>query len=74
MVDIMQLAEMGMPDRNGHVLPLSATEGSLVVSAGNGSEYDPINVAVAGGIYNPKAATCNPTCTTCNGCTSFHLG
>ena len=71
MVDIMQLAQMGMPDRNGHELPLSATEGSLIVSAGNGSEYDPISVAVAGGIYNPKTATCNPTCETCNGCASF---
>ena len=37
MIDIMQLAEMGMPDRNGQVLPLSATEGSLIVIAGNGS-------------------------------------
>ncbi len=71
MVDIKQLAEMGMPDRNGHVLPLSATEGSLILSAGNGSEYHPISVALAGGIYNPKTATCNPTCETCNGCTSI---
>lgn len=71
MVDIMQLAEMGMPDRNGHVLPLSASEGSLIVSAGNGSEHDPISVAVAGGIYNSHTATCSPTCETCNGCTSI---
>jgi hypothetical protein len=73
MVDVKQIASMAMPDSQGHVLPLSATEGRLVISAGNGAVKDHINVAIDNGIYNPSTATCGQGCETCNGCTGYDV-
>jgi hypothetical protein len=60
-----------MPDKHGHMLPLTASEGSLVVSADSGNDFDPIHIVLAGGIYNPKTATCGAVCCTCNGCSQI---
>ena len=64
---------MGTPDANGNTLPVSVTQGRLSISAASGKPIDPINVVVAGGIYNPTKATCGYTCETCDGCTSYYV-
>src|SRR5579883_981901 len=71
MVDLKQVAEMATLDAQGHVLPLSASEGSLLISAVSGRQQDPINVVISSGIYNPTTATCGYGCETCNGCSNF---
>jgi hypothetical protein len=71
MIDIKEIANMGLPDSEGHLLPPSAHQGSLVIMASSGHEMDAINVVISGGIYNPLTGTCGNTCETCNGCASF---
>lgn len=72
MIDVRQLMEMRTRDARGNVLPPSATEGSLSVSASSG-KTDPINIVMNTGIYNPATATCGTISETCDGCTSFNV-
>lgn len=72
-VDLKQIASMAIPDSEGHVLPLSAADGSVVISAASGKEQEAINVVISSGIYNPATATCGYGCETCNGCSNYWI-
>ncbi|MBV9267769.1 MAG: hypothetical protein JO061_16490 [Acidobacteriaceae bacterium] len=73
MVDVKQIQNMAVPDAKGTVLPLTATRGSLVITAGSGKRADAMHIVVNSGIYNPQTATCGYGCETCNGCTGFGI-
>jgi hypothetical protein len=73
MIDVKEIAEMGVPDSNGNTLPLSVTQGRVSFSAASGKPTDPMNVVIGGGIYNPAKAVCGNTCECCDGCTSFQI-
>ena len=73
MIDVKEIAEMGVPDSNGNTLPLSVTQGRVSFSAASGKPTDPMNVVIGGGIYNPAKAVCGDTCETCDGCTAFQI-
>jgi hypothetical protein len=73
MIDIGELIRTRALDQDGNTLPLDAGQGSVVLSSPAAAPEDLINVVFAGGIYNPRKATCGQTCEVCNGFTGLNL-
>ena len=73
MIDIGELVRTQQLDQDGKTLPQDVGQGSLVLGSAAGAPEDLINVVFAGGIYNPRKATCGQTCETCNGFTGLGL-
>lgn len=69
MIDIGELVRNRQSDPEGKIIPLDVQQGSLELSGTVGEPGDFITVALSGGIYNPRKATCGLSCTTCSGLT-----
>lgn len=78
MVDVKMLADAGMPDPEGNLLPASALDGSAVLKPAGmpkpgkdgvivlpASGPPLMNVVVSMGVFNVLTATCCTCCTTC---------
>lgn len=70
--DLRAIQSSQVPDADGHVLSINATEGSAILSSAAG-EIEPMSVAIATTSFSVKNATCGLTCSTCNGISSFSL-
>jgi hypothetical protein len=66
MFNISEIIQNQIPDKNGNLIPPGVQEGSSRIS-GVQAENEHILVAVEGGIYNVRKATCAYTCKNCNG-------
>jgi hypothetical protein len=73
--NISEIANSGMPDAEGNIVPAGVHEGSAEISGSLG-ENEHILVAMDAGIYNVRKAICGPptNCETCNGFTSVSFG
>lgn len=69
-LSLKEVIESGKPDKDGHVIPTSVTEGSLVVS-GAGSRREKVTFVVSLGVFNAATATCGPDCWYCDGINSL---
>jgi hypothetical protein len=65
MFDIGELIRTQQLDEDGKTIPFDAAQGSVIVGSAAGAPEDLINIAFAGGIYNPTKATCGGTCQMC---------
>jgi hypothetical protein len=65
MFDIGELIRTQQLDEDGKTMPFDAAQGSVIVGSAAGAPEDLINIAFAGGIYNPTKATCGGTCQMC---------
>jgi hypothetical protein len=65
MFDIGELIRTQQLDQDGKTIPFDASQGSVIVGSAAGAPEDLINIAFAGGIYNPTKATCGGTCQMC---------
>jgi hypothetical protein len=69
MFNLSEIVQNQIPDPEGNLIPPSIHEGSAKIS-GLQAENEHILVAVGGGVYNVRKATCAYICTTCNGAVS----
>ena len=60
------------PDVDGHVIPISITEGSALLSSDKG-ETEKMSVALSSASFNVRNATCGVNCAICNGVSQFSL-
>ena len=67
MIDIGELIRTQQADQDQNVLPQDTHEGSLEVRPVTADPQDTATFVLAGGIYNPRKATCGQTCETCPG-------
>jgi hypothetical protein len=70
--NVSEIAESGIPDAEGNVIPLGVVEGSAKI-AGTHGDNENILVAMDAGTYNVRRATCYTYCQGCNGITSSAL-
>ena len=70
--NVSEITQSGVPDAEGNIVPAGLHEGSAKLSGAQG-ENEHILVAMDAGTYNVKKATCNPTCTTCDGPVSWSV-
>jgi hypothetical protein len=73
MIDIGELIRTQQADQDQNVLPQDTHEGSLEVGAVTTQPEDLATFVLAGGIYNPRKATCGYTCETCWGVTDYGI-
>jgi hypothetical protein len=64
--NVSEIVQNQIPDAEGHIVPATVHEGSAEISGARG-ENESILVAIDGGTYNVRKATCSETCTTCGG-------
>lgn len=74
MFNMSEIIMNQLPDKNGNLIPTGVQGGSAEISGAN-AENEHVLLAVDGGIYNVRKATCAYTCINCNGTVSFvYLG
>lgn len=73
MLNISEIIQNQIPDRNGNIIPASVHEGSAKL-AGSLGEVQDILVALDAGTYNVRKATCSYYCITCAGYYDLLLG
>jgi hypothetical protein len=66
MIDMAMLIAMREPDPQGNVIPPNVLEGSAVFASAKG-ERQWMTLVLAGGLFNPRTATCGTVCTSCCG-------
>jgi len=66
MFNISEIIANQIPDKDGNLIPAGVQEGSAQISGAN-AENEHVLVAVDGGTYNVRKATCAYTCINCNG-------
>jgi hypothetical protein len=73
MLDIGELIRTQQSDQDGNIIPQETHRGSLEVSPASKDLQDVATFILAGGIYNPRKATCGSTCETCSGVTEWNV-
>jgi hypothetical protein len=68
-----EVIQSQVPDANGNTIPATVLEGSMKI-VGSRADNEHILVAIDGGIYNVRKATCQgETCLTCDGAVSYSV-
>jgi hypothetical protein len=71
--NISEIIQSQVPDADGNSVPATVREGSMKITGGH-ADNEHILVAMDGGIYNVRKATCQgETCVTCDGATSYSV-
>lgn len=72
MFDISEIIATSGSDPEGNIIPAGVQEGSAKI-LGLEAENQHVLLAVDSGVYNVRKATCNQTCTTCDGATAYSI-
>ena len=71
-LNIFDILHSGVPDADGHTIPIDTEEGSAVLE-GEAGETEYIDVTTTNAIYDVGHATCAFTCTNCNGYSGYYV-
>jgi hypothetical protein len=72
MLSMLELIRKGLPDPEGHVIPLDTRMGSLSIKNHSPDMRDVVAFVVSSGIYNATIGTCCNNPTTCHGATGIN--